>query len=399
MSIDSLFPPATRAARRRSRWPRGHTRRVIFPAFLVAFATFVASAQAHTGTATTACSSATGNSVTFNWSNFANPAGTGNGGRNTPEWKIAYTPTGGATTTTTGEVSFPLNSASLTIAIPGRAGRVVASSAWTSSQTTDGNSNSFSDDLTIPRCVSSPTIVTTASPGVLVGGTIEDQAVLSGGNSPTGTVTFHLYAQSDTTCSTVLSTGTATVSGNGSYASPVVTETTAGSYQWTATYSGDANNAAATDTCGQAAEQVAVSALPAPASDLSTPTISVLAVAASVSPVPTSVLPPPAVTVACVASPVHLTGVIGKVRNTLSAHLIGLGVKSVTFYLDGRKLLTVTNPRYGRFSITINATRLAYGAHRLVAKATVSNPNCGQISRAGTFVRVKSPAVPPVFAG
>jgi hypothetical protein len=360
---------------------------------------FVSSAQAHTGTAATACSSATGNSVTFNWTNFANPAGTGNGGRNTPEWKIVYTPAGGMTTTTTGNVSFPLNSASLTVSIPGRAGSVVASSAWTSSQTTDGNSNSFSDDLTIPNCLLTPTIVTTASPGVSVGGRIKDQAVLSGGNSPTGTITFHLYAESDTTCSTILSTGTTTVNGNGSYASPVVTEDTAGGYQWTATYSGDTNNAAAEERCGQPAERVAVSALPAPASVLPTPTTSVLAASTSVPPVPTSVFHPPAVTVGCLASPVQLTGVIGKVRNAFSAHLTGLGVKSVTFYLDGRKLLTVAKPSHGRFSITINSKRLAYGAHRLVAKATVSDPNCGRISRAGTFVRVRGPAVPPVFAG
>jgi hypothetical protein len=388
MITDSPYQPATRATSRRSRWPRRHARRLLFPLVLFAFATFVAGAQAHTVTASTACSSATGNSVTFHWTDFANPAGTRNGGRNTPSWSIVYTPARGATTTKSGNVSFPLDSDSLTVAIPGGAGRVVASSAWTSSQTTDGNSNSYSNNLTIPNCLSSPTIVTTASPGVAVGGTIQDQAVLSGGNSPTGTITFHLYAKSDTSCSTALSTGTATVSGNGSYASPVITEDTAGSYQWTATYSGDANNAAATDTCGQPAEQVAVSVPAAPVSAQAAP-VSVLAAPVSSQ----------AVTVLCVASPVHLTGVIGKVRNSLSAHLTGLGVKSVTFYLDGRRLLTVTSPRHGRFSITINATRLAYGAHRLVAKATLINRNCARISRAGTFVRVKAAAVLPVFAG
>jgi hypothetical protein len=388
MITDSPYQPATRATSRRSRWPRRHARRLLFPLVLFAFATFVAGAQAHTVTASTACSSATGNSVTFHWTDFANPAGTRNGGRNTPSWSIVYTPARGATTTKSGNVSFPLDSDSLTVAIPGGAGRVVASSAWTSSQTTDGNSNSYSNNLTIPNCLSSPTIVTTASPGVAVGGTIQDQAVLSGGNSPTGTITFHLYAKSDTSCSTALSTGTATVSGNGSYASPVITEDTAGSYQWTATYSGDANNAAATDTCGQPAEQVAVSVPAAPVSAQAAP-VSVLATPVSSQ----------AVTVMCVASPVHLTGVIGKVRNSLSAHLTGLGVKSVTFYLDGRRLLTVTSPKHGRFSITINATRLTYGAHRLVAKATLINRNCARISRAGTFVRVKAAAVLPVFAG
>jgi hypothetical protein len=388
MITDSPFPPATRATSRRGRWPRRHARRLIFPLVLLTFATFVAGAQAHTVTASTACSSATGNSVTFYWSDFANPAGTGNGGRNTPSWKIAYTPTGGATTTTTGNASFPLNSDSLAVAIPARAGRVVASSAWTSSQTTDGNSSSYSTNLTIPNCTARPTIVTTASPGIATGGTIEDQAVLSGGNSPTGTITFHLYAQSDTTCSTVLSTGTATVNGNGSYASPVVTENTAGNYQWTATYSGDANNAAAADSCGQPAEQVAVSVVVAPVSVLTTPVS-----------VPVSSVSSATVTRPCLASPAQLTGVIGKVRSSLSAHLTGVGVKSVTFYLDGRKLVTVTKPSHGRFSITINATRLTYGAHRLVAKATLRNGSCARISRAGTFVRVRAAAVLPVFAG
>ena len=395
MMSDSPILPATQATSRRSRWQRRHTRRLIFPLVLLAFATFVAAAQAHSETASTACSSATGNSVTFYWSNFANPAGTGNGGRNTPTWKIVYTPTGGATTTTTGNASFPLNSGSLTVAIPAHAGRVIASSVWTSTQTTDGNSNSYSNNLTIPSCLATPKIVTTASPDVAVGGTIGDQAVLSGGNSPTGTITFHLYAKSDTTCSTVLSTGTAAVKGNGSYASPAITENNAGSYQWTATYSGDANNAAAADTCGEPAEQVAVSVPTAPVSVSAAP---VSVPVAPVSVLPTAVSRQP-VTLMCVASPVHLTGVIGKVRNSLSAHLAGLGVKSVTFYLDGRKLLTVTNPRHGRFSVTINATRLAYGAHRLVAKATLTNRNCARISRAGTFVRVKAAAVLPVFAG
>ena len=219
--------------------------------------------------------------------------------------------------------------------------------------------------------------------------------MLSGGHSATGTITFHLYAKSDTTCSTVLSTGTTTISGNGSYASPVITENTAGSYQWIATYSGDANNAAAADACGQPAEQVAVSG---PAVPVSIPVAPVPVPAA-----PVSILAAPvsgqAVTAACVASPVQLTGVIGKVRNSLAAHLTGRGVKSVTFYLDGRKLAIVTKPSHGRFSITINATRLAYGAHRLVAKATLINRNCARIARAGTFVRVKAAAVLPVFTG
>jgi hypothetical protein len=76
-----------------------------------------------------------------------------------------------------------------------------------------------------------------------------------------------------------------------------------------------------------------------------------------------------AVDAACVESPIRLTGATRKVRNSLTAHLSGLGIRSVTFYLDGRWLKTVTRSQHGRFSITINVTKLSYGAHRLVAKA------------------------------
>ena len=94
MITDSPFLPAISRRSRRSRWPRRHSRRLVFPLVLLAFATFVAGAQAHSETASTACSSATGNSVTFYWSDFANPAGTGNGGRNTPDLEDCLHPDG-----------------------------------------------------------------------------------------------------------------------------------------------------------------------------------------------------------------------------------------------------------------------------------------------------------------
>ncbi len=55
-----------------------------------------------------------------------------------------------------------------------------------------------------------------------------------------------------------------TVSGNGTYTTPTgftlpSTGTATGAYQWDATYSGDSNNNAASDTAA-AAEQVTVSA-------------------------------------------------------------------------------------------------------------------------------------------
>ncbi len=71
-----------------------------------------------------------------------------------------------------------------------------------------------------------------------------DSAKLASGSSPTGTITFMLYNPSHT----VVYTDTVTVSGNGTYDTSSGTNpggylpTVAGTYQWVATYNGDANN-------------------------------------------------------------------------------------------------------------------------------------------------------------
>src|SRR5437016_222422 len=85
--------------------------------------------------------------------------------------------------------------------------------------------------------------------------TIQDTATLSGGTSPTGTISFSLYGPNDLSCGgSATSAGSATVSGNGSYSSSAVTENVAGTYRWIASYSGDANNNGFTTTCNEAGE-------------------------------------------------------------------------------------------------------------------------------------------------
>ena len=107
-----------------------------------------------------------------------------------------------------------------------------------------------------------PTVVTTASPGVPVGGTVSDTAVLSGGASPTGTITFRLYGPNDATCTgSIAFTSSATVTGNGSYNSGPFTPAAAGTYRWIANYSGDGNNPATTNACNAPNESVVVTAL------------------------------------------------------------------------------------------------------------------------------------------
>jgi hypothetical protein len=104
-----------------------------------------------------------------------------------------------------------------------------------------------------------PTLATTASVGVPLGGAISDTATLSGGTNPTGTITFTLFGPNDATCTgAVIFTATVPVNGNGSYLSGSFTPTAAGTYRWIANYSGDANNAATTNACNGANENVVV---------------------------------------------------------------------------------------------------------------------------------------------
>jgi hypothetical protein len=99
-----------------------------------------------------------------------------------------------------------------------------------------------------------PGLTTTPSRGGAVGSVaINDTATLSGGASAGGSITFNLYDPSHADCSgTPAYTQTVTVTGNGSYATTNTTPaTTAGTWSWTAVYSGDANNAGASSSCGK----------------------------------------------------------------------------------------------------------------------------------------------------
>src|SRR5262249_7139207 len=106
------------------------------------------------------------------------------------------------------------------------------------------HTDSTTECFTVIR--NSPTIVTTPSPKSVTLGTssvtLNDSAVLSGGSSPTGMITFTLVYNGST-----VDTETVSVSGNGTYTTPTgytlpTSGTVTGTYQWNATYSGDSNN-------------------------------------------------------------------------------------------------------------------------------------------------------------
>jgi hypothetical protein len=99
----------------------------------------------------------------------------------------------------------------------------------------------------------SPAVVTTPKPTMATtGGILNDTATLSAGYFPTGTLTFTLTSPTNA----VVDTETVTVNGNGTYSTPIgYVPTAPGTFQWVATYSGDANNTGFASTVG--AEPVA----------------------------------------------------------------------------------------------------------------------------------------------
>ncbi len=112
---------------------------------------------------------------------------------------------------------------------------------------------------TVAVSAAKPTITTTASPSVALGGAVNDTAVISGGYKANGTVTFKLYGPNDAACAgpPVFTSfvGVASPTVSGAYA-----PTAPGTYRFVATYSGDAANAPASNGCADPSEAVVVAA-------------------------------------------------------------------------------------------------------------------------------------------
>jgi hypothetical protein len=108
-----------------------------------------------------------------------------------------------------------------------------------------------------------PTLSNSASSSV--SGTIIDAATLgngAGASGPTGTITFNLYGPDNPTCAgSPIFTSVETVAGNNFYTSETFRPSAPGSYQWVASYSGDANNQPATTICADPSGAVVVTTI------------------------------------------------------------------------------------------------------------------------------------------
>jgi hypothetical protein len=130
---------------------------------------------------------------------------------------------------------------------------------WTVAYSGDANNGSTTSPCNAANETSTVTQVTPALSSTATNGTagaaITDSATLSGGFTPSGTLTFKAFGPNDATCATTAAfSKTVSVNGNGAYGSGNFTPTAAGSYRWTIEYSGDTNNATTTSPCNAANE-------------------------------------------------------------------------------------------------------------------------------------------------
>ena len=103
-----------------------------------------------------------------------------------------------------------------------------------------------------------PAISTSATPATdITGGSVVDKATISGGYSPTGTITWKLYNNSGCTGTAVFTSSSQAVSGNSTYTSSPYMTTAAGTYTWSFSYIGDVNNNSVS-ACGGTGETLIV---------------------------------------------------------------------------------------------------------------------------------------------
>jgi len=135
---------------------------------------------------------------------------------------------------------------------------------WTAVYSGDANNDGVTSACNAPNesvsvTKANPSITTTASSGLTIGGQVSDTASLAGGLNPTGTITFNLYGPNDATCSSAATfTSSGAVAGNGTYTSGGFVPAAPGTYRWTAVYSGDVNNNGVTSACNAPNESVTV---------------------------------------------------------------------------------------------------------------------------------------------
>jgi hypothetical protein len=201
-----------------------------------------------------------------------------------------------------------------------------------------------------------PSINTTASGTITVGGQLTDTAVVSGLISPSGgTVDFRLYGPDDATCARapVFESLGRPLDANATAVSAPFTPKDGGVYRWRAFYSGDANNNPVAGECNAANES-------------------------------TLVIGPPTVTV----QTQNRNGPCVVTKFTLRVRVRAEGLKNVRVTLDGK---TIKRSKKARFTLRVRTRALRGGRHVLRVIATSAGGRSAQVA---TFNRCGAPSLP-----
>ena len=96
-----------------------------------------------------------------------------------------------------------------------------------------------------------------------------------------------------------------------------------------------------------------------------------------------------------------LHGASGSKRSAFTVHIPALGIKEITFYLDGKKIKTLSaaQAKNGEFDVKIDPGKLPYGAHKVSVKTTMSDSACPPLARSAVFVHPRPRTIKPKFTG
>ncbi len=96
-----------------------------------------------------------------------------------------------------------------------------------------------------------------------------------------------------------------------------------------------------------------------------------------------------------------LHGASGAKKSPFTVHISALGIKQITFHLDGHKLKTLTaaQAQKGQFIVRIDPAKLHYGAHKVSVTTVMSESVCPAIARSAVFVHPRAAVVKPKFTG
>ena len=94
-----------------------------------------------------------------------------------------------------------------------------------------------------------------------------------------------------------------------------------------------------------------------------------------------------------------LHGAEGEKTKPFKVSVASLGIKKITFYIDGKKytVLKKAKAKHGKFTITIDPAKYGYGMHKVTIKTAMTDPDCDPATGKGGFVRPKEEK--PLFTG